>query len=355
MREGSAGFDVLDRDAVLAWLRVEDPEVLEGLWARADAVRRAHVGDAVHLRGLVEVSNHCVRQCTYCGIRAGNHGLTRYRMSADEVVACARRVADLGYGTIVLQAGEDFGLTGPWVADVVARIRASTPLAVTLSLGERLPDELRAWREAGADRYLLRFETSDAALFDRIHPPRHGQSVARWDLLGLLHDMGYEVGSGVMVGIPGQTWDSLADDVMRFAGLDLDMIGVGPYIPHPDTPLAAVVGDGPDQVPADATTACKVVALARLVRPDANIPATTALGTIDRAHGRELGLRRGANILMPNLTPDRYKACYEIYPDKAALGDPGEDLPGTVRELLRRLGRPVGAGPGGRGNGSVAS
>ncbi len=338
-----------DRTTVLAWLRENDPAALEALWLQADTVRRSQVGDAVHLRGLVEVSNHCVRQCTYCGIRAGNREVNRYRMTAEEVVGCALRVAGLGYGTIVIQGGEDFGLTGPWVTDVVTRIKAATPLAVTLSLGERLPDELREWREAGADRYLLRFETSDMALFDRIHPPRHGQSVKRWDLLGRLRDLGYEVGSGVMVGIPGQTWGSLADDVMHFASLDLDMIGVGPYIQHPDTPLATTAAGGPDQVPADATTACKVVALARLVRPDANIPATTALGTIDRAHGRELGLHRGANVVMPNFTPDRYKASYDIYPDKAALGDPGEDLPGTVRELLRRLGRTVGQGQGSRG------
>ena len=336
---------------ILRWLREDDPDALEALWARADTVRREHVGDAVHLRGLVEISNHCVRRCAYCGISVANRELARYRMTAAEIAACARRTAALGYGTVVLQAGEDAGIARGWLAGVVRRIKAEFPLAVTLSLGERSDDDLEAWRAAGADRYLLRFETSDAALYDRIHPPLAGRPSDRFVILTRLAALGYEVGSGVMIGIPGQTFASLAADLAVFAGLDLDMIGVGPFIPHPATALgrgelpAAPAGE---QVPNTELMTYKVVALARLVCPDANIPSTTALATVNPAGGREIGLARGANVVMPNLTPARYRALYEIYPGKACLraapaaGDDG------VRGRIERIGRQVGSGPGPR-------
>ena len=160
--------------AILAWLREDDPHGLEELWAAADAARRRHVGDAVHLRGLIEISNHCVRACGYCGLRAGNREIERYRMSAEEILACAHDAAAWGWGTVVLQSGEDYGLKTDWIAEVVRRIKAETGLAVTLSLGERPDADLAAWREAGADRYLLRFETSDEELYRLIHPDLPG-------------------------------------------------------------------------------------------------------------------------------------------------------------------------------------
>ena len=159
-----------ERAEVLAWLREENPARLGELWARADAMRREHVGEAVHLRGLIEISNTCVRQCHYCGLRAPNDRIERYRMSAEDILACAARAVEFGCGTVVLQSGEDPGLTCDFIADLIRRIKAQTPLAVTLSLGERDPDELAAWRKAGADRYLLRFETSNRELYERIHP-----------------------------------------------------------------------------------------------------------------------------------------------------------------------------------------
>ncbi len=227
----------LDHNAIKDWLRETDPARLETLWREADAVRRAHVGDAVHLRGLVEVSNHCVRACGYCGVSLNNPDLQRYRMSDEEIMECVGQAVSLGYGTVVLQAGEDYGLTNDLIAGLVRRIKSETPLAVTLSLGERSTEDLQAWREAGADRYLLRFETSDEALSGRIHPALTGRSPGRAAILRKLRDMGYEIGSGVMIGIPGQSHESLARDIALFADLDLDMIGVGPYIPHPKTPL----------------------------------------------------------------------------------------------------------------------
>ena len=343
---------MIDRADILRWLRETDPGRLDGLWAAADAARREAVGDAVHLRGLVELSNHCVRTCAYCGVRAPREGLERYRLTADEVLDCAHRAVDLGYGTVVLQAGEDPGLGVDWVEDVVRRIKAGTGLAVTLSLGERADDELRRWRAAGADRYLLRFETSNRELFARIHPARAGRPpVDRVALLGRLRELGYEVGSGVMVGIPGQGWGDLADDLLLMRELDLDMIGIGPFIAHPETPLggaapaAPAAGDA-GQVPADELTTLKAVDLARLVCPGANIPSTTALATLDRAEGRELGLRRGANVVMPNLTPGRYRELYEIYPGKACVHETAEACQSCLRRRIEAVGRQVGGGRG---------
>jgi biotin synthase len=195
----------MQRSEILDWLRETDPARLAELWRLADRVRQENVGGEVHLRGLVELSNHCVRLCGYCGLRAGNLALVRYRMSDDEVMACVQKAVEFGYGTVVLQSGEDPGLTVERIVALVERIKSETSLAVTLSLGERDDEELAAWRRAGADRYLLRFETSNRALFDRIHPPRSDASSDRLAILATLGRLGYEVGSGVMIGIPGQT------------------------------------------------------------------------------------------------------------------------------------------------------
>lgn len=339
-----------DRAEILGWLREEKPQRLEELWRRADVTRRLHVGDAVHLRGLVEISNHCVRQCAYCGLRAGNGLLVRYRMEAGEILTAARQAVKFGYGTVVLQAGEDYGITTSWMAGAIRQIRAETPLAVTLSLGERPDPDLAAWREAGADRYLLRFETSDRVLFDAIHPPLGERPCDRIAILRRLKQLGFETGSGVMVGIPGQTCESLANDIALFRELDLDMIGIGPFIPHPATPLGTirVSAELQTQVPNTELTVYKAVALARLVCPEANIPATTALATINKRNGRELGLQRGANVFMPNLTPLKYRRLYQIYPGKACITETGDACKGCLSTRIQTIGRHIGRGPGGR-------
>jgi len=346
----------MDHHEIVAWLRQTDDARLAGLWQAADRVRQENVGGDVHLRGLVELSNYCVRLCGYCGLRAPNDGLTRYRMSEEEIIACVRQAVALGYGTVVLQSGEDPGIETGWMADLVGRIKSETPLAVTLSLGERSDDELAAWRRAGADRYLLRFETSNRALYERIHPPKPGAeppSQARRDRLAILRtlkELGYEVGSGVMIGIPGQSYDDLARDVALFAELELDMIGCGPYLMHPDTPLGSpdyqAVLPGDDQVPNNELMSYKVIALARLVCPRANIPSTTALATLNRANGRELGLVRGANVIMPNLTPPQYRTLYQIYPDKACIRETADECHRCVQTRIESLGRSPGAGRG---------
>ena len=366
----------LTENEIIAWLREEDPQKLEELFRKADLLRRQHVGEAVHLRGLVEISNICRRNCLYCGVRASRSNIKRYRLAAEEVLEGARLAAGFGYGTVVIQGGEDFSLDAVFVAGIVREIK-KLGLAVTLSLGERPESDWRLWREAGADRYLIRFETSNRSLFDVIHP-RVGKKDSfgfdgRLGSLLTLRGMGYEIGSGVMIGIPGQSYRDLARDLILFQLLDLDMIGTGPFLAHPETPLgkaalalAAAPGadlaekrklaagagfDYPipdDQVPSSNLMAFKVIALTRLLLPDSNIPSTTAIATNDAVHGRVTGLMSGANVVMPNLTPTKYRAMYEIYPNKSATFDSPEETHRKAIEQIREAGRTPGTGPGGR-------
>ncbi len=358
----------MEHQAIRGWLRESDPQRLEGLWSCADETRRRFVGDVVHLRGLIKISNHCVRHCAYCGLRGPNHKVGRYRMTADEVMACVRQAVALGYGTIVLQASEDPALTQGWMTDLVGRIKSETALAITLSLGERSVHDLAAWRAVGADHYLLRFEASNAALYERVHPARGDGGPERLALLSAMRQLGYEVGSGVMAGLPGQTYEDLANDLELFRDLDLGMIGVGPYLPHPDTPLGANFfpnrrepadaarydphlafpapgEDAGEQVPNSELMTYKVLALARLVCPRASIPSTTSLATLNRENGRELGLLRGANVVMPNLTPPQYRRLYEIYPASYPSNDP-DPWDAALRQHIAALGRSVGTGRG---------
>ncbi len=339
-----------------AWLRENDLQKLQQLWDTADAVRKENVGDAVHLRGLIEISNYCARQCTYCGLAADNTEMTRYRMNADEIFACAKEAVAYGYGTVVMQAGEDYGIESLWLADIIKHIKAELPLAVTLSMGERPLEDLKLWRDAGTDRYLLRFETSDKKLYELIHPPLADQKLDRFDILDQLRKLGYETGSGVMIGLPGQTYSTLASDIDTFRRYDMDMIGVGPYIANPLTPLGRgeiITNIKPeDQVHNTEMMTYKVIALARLVCPQANIPSTTALATINKQTGREFGLMRGANVVMPNVTPVEYRTKYEIYPGKACLNETAEQCQGCLRNRVASIGRSIGTGPGSRSHAS---
>ncbi len=342
----------MERNQILSWLLEEDEGRLNELWQWSDQVRRKNVGTEVHLRGLIEISNHCIRQCGYCGLRSDHKGLERYRMGEEEILASVSLAQNLGYGTVVLQAGEDYGIKRGWLSHVIGRIKTETPLAVTLSMGERRDKDLEAWRKAGADRYLLRFETSDPSLYRLIHPTLYPGRLNRLALLRRLKGLGYEVGSGVMIGIPGQTYESLAHDIDLFRRFDLDMIGVGPYLLHPSTPL----GKGEwrraialkDQVPNTEEMTYKVIALTRIVCPDANIPSTTALATVNRDRGRLLGLMRGANVVMPNVTPLKYRVLYEIYPSKACIKETPPDCSLCLHRQIESIGRVVGGGPGSR-------
>src|SRR5512135_2060953 len=189
----------MEKKQIIDWLRTEDETLLNELWRMADETRKLNVGDDVHIRGLLEISNICARDCQYCGLRVGNKGLERYRMPEDEIMECVHEAVSYRYGTVVLQAGEDYGITKDWIANLIRRIKSETSLAVTLSLGERTDEEYREWKEAGADRYLLRFETSNRDLYNRIHPAVAGSNSDRIETLRTLKHMGYEAGSGVMI------------------------------------------------------------------------------------------------------------------------------------------------------------
>jgi biotin synthase len=337
---------------ILSWLLEENPDRLGMLWNLADKARREHVGDSVHIRGLIEFSNYCRSHCHYCGIRSDRTSLARYRMTREEILASAEEAVARGYGTVVMQSGEDPRLDVEWLAEIIKTIKQETPLAVTLSLGERSDEELARWRKAGADRYYLRFETSDRRLWKNIHPSKNKEASHRLDMLPRIKELGYETGSGIIVGIPGQTWSSLVDDIEWFQRLDLDMIGCGPYVPHEDTPSGrSCLGHDlfrghANQASNTNLVAYKVVALTRLVCPSVNIPSTTALATLSREDGYRLGLQRGANILMVNLTPLKYRSLYEIYPAKAGIYESPQSQRDRVDALLSGLGRITGEGPG---------
>ncbi len=369
------------------WLKESDEKKLQQLRRLADNMRRKHVGDEVHLRGLLEISNHCKSLCAYCGINRRNVSLKRYRMNEEEILKGATVAHSLGYGTVVLQSGLDRDITKDSMARTIKLIKERTSMAVTLSLGERSPDELALWRKNGADRYLLRFETSNPQLYRKIHPPVEEMSANRLQLLKELKSLGYEVGSGVMVGIPGQSYDSLARDISLFRELDLDMIGVGPYIPHPLTSLGKHYNhinkvqkniqlkpsslmncnrkgfnNAQDQVPNTTEMTLKVLGLTRITCPDANLPTTTALNVIDPESGRSNGLLWGGNVIMPNVTPHKYRVLYDIYPFKSSSTatetatetdtetdtetETIEETHAAVVNCIRSLGRRVGGGRG---------
>ncbi|MDD4013542.1 MAG: [FeFe] hydrogenase H-cluster radical SAM maturase HydE [Candidatus Omnitrophica bacterium] len=326
----------LSRDEMVEYLNTTDPAKIEELFSIADSVRKRYVGDEVHLRGIIEFSNYCSKDCLYCGLRCSNPMRPRYRMSCEEIFNAARNAHDLGYGTVVLQSGEDAGVSVREMYAVVGRIKKELDLAVTLSMGELSYDDLKRLRSAGADRYLMRFETSDRRIFRELKPDSDHDR--RLGAIYNMKELGYEVGSGIMIGLPGQTVESIADDIMLFRSLDLDMIGCGPFIPNPETPLAGNKGG-------DITLALKVIALARILTRDTNIPATTAIGTID-PEGRQKGLKCGANVIMPNVTPREYRASYLLYPDKICIDEDPGDCAGCVAAMIASVGRIVGRGKG---------
>ncbi|MFZ5631895.1 MAG: [FeFe] hydrogenase H-cluster radical SAM maturase HydE [Bacillota bacterium] len=306
------------------------PGQMPALFAAADRVRRKGVGDAVHLRAVVEFSNYCRRNCLYCGLRRDNRRLSRYRLTRQEIMAAVDKAAALGYRTVVLQSGEDLHYRAADIAGLIEQIK-NKGLAVTLSLGERSREEYRDWREAGADRYLLKHETADQNLFRYLKPG--GSLKNRLQCLYWLKELGYQTGSGNMVGLPGQSPEILAGDIMLMRRLDVDMAGIGPFLPHHDTPLKSAPAGNLDLT-------LKTLAVTRLCCPRAHLPATTALGTL-HPEARRLALKSGANVIMPNLTPPGVRDKYLIYPQKKEpSADPGEALE-MIKILLSGLGRPL--------------
>ena len=326
-------------DEILALLRTDRPD---DLFAAAYAEKCTRVGKRVSLRGLIEFSNVCGKNCYYCGIRAGNAKVARYRLSEDEIVAAARQAERARYGSVVLQSGEVASEANTaFVERVVSRLHAEfgDALGVTLCLGEQSEETYRRWRAAGAHRYLLRIESSNPELYAKLHPASHSWQ-ARVDCLRTLKRLGYITGSGVMIGVPGQTLEDLAGDIAFFAQEDLDMIGMGPFIPHPDTPLGEGLAMTPDWKRRQVELGCRMIAVARLALKDVNIAATTALEALD-PQGREKGLLAGANVMMPNVTPAKYRSDYKLYSDKPCQ-DESADLVGDVLERrIRSIGEEV--------------
>ena len=328
------------REDALRLLSLTGEDRLE-LFRRADSVRRESVGDAVYVRGIIEFSNACANDCLYCGIRSSNRKVRRYALDADEVLGVARRMNDCGQTTVVLQSGEASSPAGDrGLGELIRRIKRETPLAVTLSVGNRPRDVYTAWREAGMDRYLLRFETSDPDLFARLHPDCTLRE--RIDCLRSLKELGVQTGSGFMIGLPGETLETLAANILLCREMDFDMIGIGPFIPHPDTPL----GEARNAYAADPDMFFAAVAVLRLFNPDAHIPATTAFDAVFPGVGRDRALQRGANIFMPNNTPAKHRKDYLLYPNKPCVDEDSGQCSSCVVFRLRALGRPIGEGRG---------
>ena len=320
----------LDKEELVSLLSCESGEQI---FKAADVIRRDYVGDEVHLRALIEFSNICRCDCVYCGLRFENRDVERYRMSADRIIEAAFKAVDFGYKTIVLQSGEDSFFTAGYLADIIKEIKQND-VAVTLSIGERTFEEYKILKAAGADRFLLRIETTDRRLYQKCHPGASFENRIR--CLKDLKKLGFETGTGCLVGLPEQTIESLAEDILFFKELNADMIGIGPLIVHPHTPLKDMQNGSLD-------LALRVMALTRLLLPDINIPATTAMETLNPA-GRILALQSGANVVMPNLTDKDVCAKYEIYPNKSGVNYT------ELSEKLRSIGRTISHKKGYRGN-----
>ena len=327
------------KDTALNLLRSEG-QALENLYREADAIRHREMGDEIYIRGIVEFSNICAHNCLYCGIRASNNNVKRYSMSGDEIMEAAFSMERSSLSTIVLQSGEAPGIRDEEIGAIIGRIKKETALAVTISVGNRPKETYEYWHKCGMDRYFLRFETSDPELFSRLHPGCTLEE--RLACLGYLRDLGIQTGSGFMIGLPGETIDILAGNILICREFDLDMIGIGPYIPHPDTPL----GDTTNAYTDNPEVFFKALAVLRLFNPDAHIPATTAFDAVFPGEGRTLALQRGANIFMPNSTPVNYRKDYLLYPGKPGVDEDPEQCLHSAIVRIRSLGRSIGKGPG---------
>jgi biotin synthase len=318
--------EIFTKENIISLLQSEGEERTL-LFRKSAEIKEKYIGKKVWFRGLIEFSNICSKDCLYCGIRKGNTNLTRYNLSDEEILAAARFAYTNRYGSIALQSGE---LESPFVAarieNLLHRIKelSNGELGVTLSVGEQEPEIYQKWYDAGAHRYLLRVESTNQSLYNKIHPndSKHDFN-HRLDCLKSLQDIGYQTGTGVMIGLPFQTMDDLAGDLLFMKDFNIDMCGMGPYIEHADTPLIEFSEKlMPLKDRFDLTL--KMIAIIRIMMRDINIVAATALQAID-AIGREKAVRIGANILMPNITPGKYRDSYKLYDNKPCTDDSAED------------------------------
>jgi biotin synthase len=326
-------IDKLEKDQILS--RDEFKELLscndDYLFERARNVADGIYGKNIFMRGLVEFTNYCKNDCFYCGIRVGNRKALRYRLSKAEILECCEKGYKLGFRTFVLQGGEDPYYTDDIMAEIISEIKAAygDDCAITLSIGERSAESYARLRSAGADRYLLRHETANDDHYRSLHP-RNMSPVNRKQCLYNLKELGYQTGCGFMVGSPGQTPDHLVDDLLFIKDLRPHMVGIGPFIPHSDTPFNR-------EKPGDLRLTLNLLSILRLMQPNLLIPATTALGTID-ATGREQGILAGANVVMPNLSPVEVRDKYLLYDNKICTGDEAAECVNCMRMRIKNVG-----------------
>ncbi|MBQ8663571.1 MAG: [Eubacterium sp.] len=308
----------------------QNSEVVRRLKEEAVRLRSQYYGNAVFTRGLIEFTNYCKNNCYYCGIRCGNPSVERYRLTSEEILECCRTGYLLSYRTFVLQGGEDPYYTDEKMVDIIRRIKKEFPdCALTLSLGEKSYESYRLFREAGADRYLLRHETADEGLYRTLHP--EGMSLKhRKECLYHLKELGYQVGAGFMVGAPGQTFSHIAEDLIFLQELEPQMIGIGPFIPHHETIYA-------NEPAGSVELTLFLLAVIRIMFPKVLLPATTALGTLDPI-GREEGLLAGANVVMPNLSPVKKRKLYELYDNKICTGEEAAECRGCLGRRVESVG-----------------
>ncbi len=310
-------------------LSLEDDAQIAELFTFADNVRKQYAGDEILLRGIVEFSNECDNTCLYCGLNRNNKNLTRYSLSREQILDCVRHIADSGIKTVVLQSGECAELDAKWLAEIISEIKNHFDTAVTLSVGEKPIEDYKLWKQAGADRYLLKIETTNEQLYKKLHP---NMSLAnRIQCSKNLKMLGYQNGSGNIIGLPGQSISDIAEDILFFAREGFDMLGIGPFIPHPQTELA-------QNNTGDIKLTLKTIAATRIVTKNAHLPASTAVGSVNGQDNRIAALKAGANVLMPNFTPLPYRMYYEIYPNKRCSAE----QPGTCGPCMGLIADSIG-------------
>ena len=332
-------IDKLEREGVLSHAEFvtlidnRTPELAQYLFEKAREVRHRHYGEDVYIRGLIEFTNYCKNNCLYCGIRCGNSNVQRYRLTKEEILDCCREGWELGYRTFVLQGGEDPWYTPGRIEDLVRAIRQQHPeCAITLSVGEHPKEVYQSWHDAGADRYLLRHETADPEHYSKLHP-KNLTLANRMACLRDLKDIGYQVGCGFMVGSPGQTTDCIAKDLLFIHELQPEMVGIGPFIPHCDTPFR----EAPQ---GSLELTLFLLGIIRLMLPTVLLPATTALGTIHPT-GREQGILAGANVCMPNLSPVSVRKKYALYNNKISTGEEAAQSRDALAKRIESIGYQV--------------
>lgn len=323
----------LDDSELKTLIETDDEKTAKLLKEKADEVRQKYYGKKVFLRGLIEVSSYCRNDCLYCGIRRSNKDADRYRLSREDILSCCENGYELGFRTFVMQSGEDGTFTDDFMCDVISEIKSQYPdCAVTLSLGERSYESYKRMKEAGADRYLLRHEAASEELYSQLHP--EGMSLEnRKKCLFELRELGYQVGAGFMVGAPFQTTEHIIADLRFLQELQPQMIGIGPFIPHHNTPFA-------DEKGGTLELTLRLLGILRLMFPKVLLPATTALGTIV-PNGRELGLQTGCNVVMPNLSPVKVRKKYDLYDNKICTGEEAAECRSCLQRRINSAGYEV--------------